>query len=219
MVGLGWSRYVFICFIEECIFFDEPVYLFFFFQAEDGIRDKLVTGVQTCALPISERTNRRAARSGQVESCAQLELVFDRMRVETATDALPSRGVDVDILSGKAQPIVRKEVDRGGEGMAVLAHRDAGAGAAFVGGKDVHPSGQPPGLVDGPAREQIRRLEPRAAPERLARVEVGLASHALREQRDRPDLRAEPDVPKLGLPGFCVVLFTFRGRLGLVVVV
>src|SRR6266404_5909073 len=30
----------------DCIFF-------FFFQAEDGIRDKLVTGVQTCALPIS----------------------------------------------------------------------------------------------------------------------------------------------------------------------
>src|SRR2546425_2108694 len=27
---------------------------FFFFQAEDGIRDKLVTGVQTCALPISD---------------------------------------------------------------------------------------------------------------------------------------------------------------------
>src|SRR5687767_15104561 len=28
----------------------------FFFQAEDGIRDKLVTGVQTCALPISAQT-------------------------------------------------------------------------------------------------------------------------------------------------------------------
>src|SRR6266536_4331262 len=28
---------------------------FFFFQAEDGIRDPLVTGVQTCALPISCR--------------------------------------------------------------------------------------------------------------------------------------------------------------------
>src|SRR2546430_6232807 len=27
---------------------------FFFFQAEDGIRDLTVTGVQTCALPISE---------------------------------------------------------------------------------------------------------------------------------------------------------------------
>src|SRR2546430_4706344 len=32
---------------EDCIFF------FFFFQAEDGIRDLTVTGVQTCALPIS----------------------------------------------------------------------------------------------------------------------------------------------------------------------
>src|SRR2546421_9268868 len=28
-------------------------HLFFFFQAEDGIRDLIVTGVQTCALPIS----------------------------------------------------------------------------------------------------------------------------------------------------------------------
>src|SRR2546425_856875 len=30
----------------------------FFFQAEDGIRDKLVTGVQTCALPISHARRR-----------------------------------------------------------------------------------------------------------------------------------------------------------------
>src|SRR5437879_8957623 len=37
--------YVYFC----CIFF----FLFFFFQAEDGIRDTSVTGVQTCALPIS----------------------------------------------------------------------------------------------------------------------------------------------------------------------
>src|SRR5260370_41229087 len=28
--------------------------MFFFFQAEDGIRDSSVTGVQTCALPISK---------------------------------------------------------------------------------------------------------------------------------------------------------------------
>src|SRR2546426_5565791 len=31
---------------------------FFFFQAEDGIRDYKVTGVQTCALPISARSGR-----------------------------------------------------------------------------------------------------------------------------------------------------------------
>src|SRR5688572_31083221 len=29
------------------------MFVFFFFQAEDGIRDLTVTGVQTCALPIS----------------------------------------------------------------------------------------------------------------------------------------------------------------------
>ena len=32
------------------------VTLLFFFQAEDGIRDVAVTGVQTCALPISAHT-------------------------------------------------------------------------------------------------------------------------------------------------------------------
>src|SRR5258708_18481519 len=38
---------------NHCCFF-----LFFFFQAEDGIRDDLVTGVQTCALPIlTEKTD------------------------------------------------------------------------------------------------------------------------------------------------------------------
>src|SRR5256884_4490666 len=38
---------------------------FFFFQAEDGIRDVAVTGVQTCALPISRwRCARRRPRPG-----------------------------------------------------------------------------------------------------------------------------------------------------------
>src|SRR5436305_7685008 len=34
------------------------VFFLFFFQAEDGIRDADVTGVQTCALPISRLENR-----------------------------------------------------------------------------------------------------------------------------------------------------------------
>src|SRR2546430_16659205 len=37
----------------ECI-----LVFFFFFQAEDGIRDLTVTGVQTCALPISAAVGR-----------------------------------------------------------------------------------------------------------------------------------------------------------------
>src|SRR5258708_14521933 len=38
------------------------IVIVFFFQAEDGIRDDLVTGVQTCALPISRRKERAKIR-------------------------------------------------------------------------------------------------------------------------------------------------------------
>src|SRR3989337_3088029 len=43
-----------------------PRAIFFFFQAEGGIRDATVTGVQTCALPISWRggSGSRIAESG-----------------------------------------------------------------------------------------------------------------------------------------------------------
>src|SRR5687768_18340412 len=66
-------------------------FFFFFFQAEDGIRDVAVTGVQTCALPISalpapDTTNRKnmllliqlrwIAAFGQVVTIAIAELAF-----------------------------------------------------------------------------------------------------------------------------------------------
>src|SRR5699024_11872655 len=41
---------------------------FFFFQAEDGIRDRNVTGVQTCALPIlAEKTVKEGLTDRQLE--------------------------------------------------------------------------------------------------------------------------------------------------------
>src|SRR6266436_2660903 len=43
---------------------------FFFFQAEDGIRDVAVTGVQTCALPICKETGETAL----------LRELFDRLQ-------------------------------------------------------------------------------------------------------------------------------------------
>src|SRR5687767_15763200 len=50
------ALYILLLFSSFFFFFFYYVFLaffiFFFFQAEDGIRDKLVTGVQTCALPI-----------------------------------------------------------------------------------------------------------------------------------------------------------------------
>ena len=42
--------------------------LFFFFQAEDGIRDSPVTGVQTCALPISEEIDLSAMVMTEITS-------------------------------------------------------------------------------------------------------------------------------------------------------
>src|SRR5437764_4224751 len=57
--------------------------LSFFFQAEDGIRDTSVTGVQTCALPIfldnndavgSRSTSRQIAGAGDVQIAANMVL-------------------------------------------------------------------------------------------------------------------------------------------------
>src|SRR6266446_7404861 len=45
---------------------------FFFFQAEDGIRDYKVTGVQTCALPISDFERVRMAVNDRVASNVRL---------------------------------------------------------------------------------------------------------------------------------------------------
>src|SRR5437879_6929171 len=46
----------------------EALLIVFFFQAEDGIRDTSVTGVQTCALPISDA---RVVRGGTPAGSAQ----------------------------------------------------------------------------------------------------------------------------------------------------
>src|SRR5205085_7800505 len=54
-----------ICFVSGFVFF-------FFFQAEDGIRDLTVTGVQTCALPIwraGQRVKRGKGVGIQLKPC------------------------------------------------------------------------------------------------------------------------------------------------------
>src|SRR5699024_11431422 len=60
--------------------------VFFFFQAEDGIRDRNVTGVQTCALPISIEEQERflkMARKSDYEKYAFFRLIaFTGLRRE-----------------------------------------------------------------------------------------------------------------------------------------
>src|SRR5258708_590754 len=57
---------------------------FFFFQAEDGIRDDLVTGVQTCALPISiprsSRCSRKRRRKSRASAREAQRLALDRFQ-------------------------------------------------------------------------------------------------------------------------------------------
>src|SRR5205823_7422487 len=61
---------------------------FFFFQAEDGIRDKLVTGVQTCALPILKAIGRYACW------CA-CRLLSPSRRLAEGPGRVPGRAVRV----------------------------------------------------------------------------------------------------------------------------
>src|SRR5688572_33433016 len=46
---------------SKYVYANQIVFTVFFFQAEDGIRDLTVTGVQTCALPILKRLTAAAA--------------------------------------------------------------------------------------------------------------------------------------------------------------
>src|SRR5256884_10009079 len=71
-------------------------YIFFFFQAEDGIRDVAVTGVQTCALPIllPERA-RDAEVLLQIANVAEEEGTFVNRdgRVQRYFQAKPAPGM------------------------------------------------------------------------------------------------------------------------------
>src|SRR6266699_4499277 len=61
---------------------------FFFFQAEDGIRDADVTGVQTCALPISASRPRRPARRDEVTVTPSSGTVFADLGLRHADELL-----------------------------------------------------------------------------------------------------------------------------------
>src|SRR5689334_1505205 len=76
---------------DECvnIFVHTIFFFFFFFQAEDGIRDGTVTGVQTCALPISSRWT-LGEQAGVVPSVA------DRLLASPGRALDEQRGIAAD---------------------------------------------------------------------------------------------------------------------------
>src|SRR5256885_10926639 len=75
--------------------------LFFFFQAEDGIRDYKVTGVQTCALPILIARQRRA--SARIVILAQ-RVAFELFVTEDAAQVRVVAKVDAEHVEGFALP-------------------------------------------------------------------------------------------------------------------
>src|SRR3712207_9492071 len=100
--------------------------MFFFFQAEDGIRDIGVTGVQTCALPISvlqrgceqERLERRAGLPSRAAAVAADRVVHLRRAEVAAADHRDDAALDrKSVVQGKSvdlggRRIIKKKKNR-----------------------------------------------------------------------------------------------------------
>src|SRR2546427_2064058 len=128
---------------------------FFFFQAEDGIRDLTVTGVQTCALPIWFKPHDGGLPVEWFEpQCRQLRAEITRVFVQRA-DQL---GVLLDVADGGE----RAPSEGGGERVA----EQRGPGAL----------GEVVGEGRGPGGESSRRPTQRLAQGR--RDDVHLARHS-----------------------------------------
>src|SRR5256885_5918351 len=88
--------------------------LFFFFQAEDGIRDYKVTGVQTCALPISGEALAQGAEQLYPEIPGNLCFDYE-YGDEAGTDAAFARAAHVTRIALDSQRMVRSEERRVGK--------------------------------------------------------------------------------------------------------
>src|SRR5206468_9199087 len=104
----SWSR----MFWTVCSRDSMEVSYIFFFQAEDGIRGLIVTGVQTCALPIYSLADRRGDRSHGAADEEAVSGEVDEMKVVLFCGGLGMRQI------GRASCRERgevAEVDGGGD--------------------------------------------------------------------------------------------------------
>src|SRR2546430_13549740 len=81
----------------------ERMFVFFFFQAEDGIRYLTVTGVQTCALPIFGRERRAGGEIAHLRELANGVQVAAVAGDAQRRSDLPRRSVGERDASGDAQ--------------------------------------------------------------------------------------------------------------------
>src|SRR5215813_5181026 len=73
------------------------MFVFFFFQAEDGIRDADVTGVQTCALPISGRRHDLARGVDDLDADALSGQRDDRLHGRTEVASSSAAGFSTTV--------------------------------------------------------------------------------------------------------------------------
>src|SRR5687767_8845702 len=93
----------------------------FFFQAEDGIRDKLVTGVQTCALPILQDPISLETPIGENGDSQLGDLIEDKSSESPAARVITSNlreiaGDVLQTLSPREERVIRLRfgLDNGG---------------------------------------------------------------------------------------------------------
>src|SRR6266498_5302558 len=84
----------------------------FFFQAEDGIRDADVTGVQTCALPISAYDVQRACGTS-LTTTVQLAQRIARGEIEAAIAGGVDTTSDAPIVYSKPLARIVRDSARG----------------------------------------------------------------------------------------------------------
>src|SRR5256886_5299527 len=97
------------------VFFD------FFFQAEDGIRDLTVTGVQTCALPISSSHRCSWGRAVAEQRCELVTVIGDAGMGKSRLAAEALASIEARVVRGRCLPygdrksvVWGKSVDLGG---------------------------------------------------------------------------------------------------------
>src|SRR2546422_975049 len=92
--------------------------MFFFFQAEDGIRDVAVTGVQMCALPICEMRGLVEEINGRLTAVAQ------------GTDTLLASAEEI-AASSEEQSASTQEIASSANQLAEASDRLTGAVKSF----------------------------------------------------------------------------------------
>src|SRR5437773_12196476 len=110
----------------ECLALDASLTFcyFFFFQAEDGIRDRDVTGVQTCALPISYPPGLPVAKVSRIEQDAAYSFAKITCVPSAGTEQnrqvlvlsremnLPAVPVETESVAGKPPKPKRSKIGR-----------------------------------------------------------------------------------------------------------